>query len=318
MILLVLLFFVALAFLGSVLIGPSMLGYDPELFWMLRLPRAVLSMAVGGGLSVAGAVVQASLGNPLAEPYTLGIASAAALGAVVGAVLTGSGAWLSSMSILGLSGTAFFAFLFSMGAIFLLVLWLQRSFRSATEVLLAGVVSGFFCTSLSTLILSLSNPALWASSLSWLLGSMGAPALAQSVFALILLSVLSAVCWVLWKPLDLIAVDDLVAQSSGVSVEKFRKLFFLLVAFITAVCVSFAGVIGFVGLVVPHFLRKLGVRSHLVLIPASFLGGALLLLIADIGSRTVARPSEIPVGIILALIGAPIFLFLTQRTRNLA
>lgn len=317
MILPLLVLFVAVAFLGSVLIGPSLLGYDPQLFWLLRFPRALLAVAVGGGLSVAGAVVQASLGNPLAEPYTLGIASAAALGAVVGAVLTGSGAWFSHISILGLSGTALFAFVFSMGAIFLLILWLQRSFRSATEVLLAGVVSGFFCTSLSTLILSLSNPALWSSSLSWLLGSMGAPALPLSVFALVVIGVLCTVCWVLWKPLDLIAVDDLLAQSSGVDVERYRKFFFVLVAFITAVCVSFAGVIGFVGLVVPHFLRKLGVRSHRILVPASFLGGAMLLLVADVFSRTLANPSEIPVGIVLALLGAPLFLVLTQRTRGL-
>ena len=299
----------ALIFAGGILLSLTIGatdGYDPQVFWLLRVPRTVSAIAVGGALAVAGALIQASMGNPLAEPYTIGIASAAALGAVVGKLLP--------THPLASSGVA--ALIFGMGAISLLAAWVRRGFRGPTDVLLAGVVLGFFCTSLATLLMALMDPATWASAMFWILGSLGSLSLSESVAALTFLIITSCIGWLHWKPLDLMSVDDLTAEAAGVDVPAFRKRIFFLVAILTAVSVSVAGVIGFVGLVVPHTLRRLGIRNHAALIPLCFLTGAGLLLCSDVAARVVVRPSEIPVGVIMALVGAPFFLWIVRGQRS--
>lgn len=301
----------ALIFVGGILLSLTIGatdGYDSQVFWLLRMPRTVSAIAVGGALAVAGALIQASMGNPLAEPYTIGIASAAALGTVVGRFLP-SYAMVST-------GVA--ALIFGMGAISLLAAWVRRGFRGPTDVLLAGVVLGFFCTSLATLLMALMDPAAWSSALFWILGSLGNLSLNESLAALVFLVITSCIGWLHWKPLDLMSVDDLTAESAGVDVAAFRKRVFFLVAVLTAVSVSAAGVIGFVGLVVPHTLRRLGVRNHAALIPLCFFTGAGLLLCSDVAARIVIRPSEIPVGVIMALVGAPFFLWIVRGQRNLS
>lgn len=282
--------------------------YDPQIFWLLRMPRTVSAIAVGGGLAVAGALIQASLGNPLADPFTIGIASAASLGAVIGSLA-------KAHPMLG-AGTM--AFAFALGALFALAAWLRRSFRHSTEVLLAGVVLGLFCTSLATLIMALADPATWSSAFIWMMGSLGRLSLSESVASLLTMVILCVVGWMHWKPLDLMAVDELSAEGAGVEVAVFRKRLLILVALITAICVSTAGVIGFLGLLVPHILRLLGIRGHHMLIPVSFVTGAGLLLCSDAAARLIARPSEIPVGVIMAVVGAPFFLILARRQRRLA
>ncbi|MBI3544446.1 MAG: iron ABC transporter permease [Deltaproteobacteria bacterium] len=292
-------------FLGGVLLSlrvGATAEYDEQIFLLLRLPRTISAIAVGGGLAVAGTLIQASLGNPLADPYTIGIASAAALGAVLGSLIKGH----------PLLGASVLAFAFSIGGLLLLTAWLRRSFRHSTEVLLAGVVTGFFFTSLAALVMALNDPAAWSSSVVWLMGSLGRLSLAQAVAVLGVILIIVAVGWMHWKPLDLIAVDEVSAESAGVDVAMFRKRLFIVVALITAICVSASGVIGFLGLLVPHVLRRLGIRGHYLLIPFAFLAGGGFLLVSDAFARTVARPSEIPVGVILAIIGAPSFLYMAR------
>ncbi|MBI3556797.1 MAG: iron ABC transporter permease [Deltaproteobacteria bacterium] len=276
--------------------------YDEQILLLLRMPRTIAAIAVGGGLAVAGTLIQASLGNPLADPYTIGIASAAALGAVIGSLFKGH----------PILGSGVFAFLFSMGGLTMLSIWLRRSFRHATEVLLAGVVVGFFFTALASLVMAMNDPAMWSSSVVWLMGALGRLSLAESVTSLLLMLIISTVGWFHWKPLDLIAIDETSAESSGVDVAMFRKRIFFMIALMTAICVSTSGVIGFLGLIVPHALRRLGIRGHFLLIPFSFVSGAGFLLCSDVFARVVARPSEIPVGVVLALIGAPAFLVLAR------
>lgn len=295
--------------------------FEPQIFWLLRVPRTLSAIAVGGGLAVAGALVQASLGNPLAEPYTIGVASAAALGAVIGSVggsfftqpQTSAGLVSALWGSHPLLGTGGLAFMFAMLGLSSLSFWLKRSFRHAVEVLLVGVVASFFFSALSTLIMALADPSSWPSAVTWILGSLGRLSLAESAGALLIMAMIVTAAWFHWKPLDLISVDPLSAESAGVDVAAFRKRIFVLVSLITAVSVAVAGVIGFVGLLVPHLLRRLGTRSHLTLVPFSFLLGAGFLLSSDVLARVVARPSELPVGVILALIGAPFFLALARN-----
>ncbi len=297
----------ALIFLGGIVLSlrvGATSEYDEQIFLLLRLPRTISAIAVGGGLAVAGALIQASLGNPLADPYTIGIASAAALGAVIGSLFKGH----------SMFGSGVFSFIFALGGLAVLSIWLRRSFRHATEVLLAGVVVGFFFTALASLFMALNDPATWSSSVVWLMGSLGRLSLAESVASLLLLLMISFVGWIHWKPLDLIAIDESSAESAGVDVAMFRKRIFLIIALMTAICVSTSGVIGFLGLIVPHALRRLGIRGHYLLIPFSFITGAGFLLCSDVFARVIARPSEIPVGVVLAIIGAPAFLVLA-RTR---
>ncbi|MBI2605762.1 MAG: iron ABC transporter permease [Deltaproteobacteria bacterium] len=280
-------------------------AFDPQIFWMLRLPRTLCGLAVGGGLAVAGTLVQASLGNPLADPYSLGIAAAAALGSVLGSFLhTGS---------MAASGT--YAFAFSVVALLALMRWLRKSFRSSTEVLLVGVVSGLFFTSMATFLLAVSDPAAWTSNLGWLLGSIATPTLNESLGVLTLMLAALVAAFSHWKVLDLLSADELTAESAGVDVARFRKRFFFLVAAITAVSVSIAGIIGFLGFLVPHALRALGVRTHRGLVPAAFFAGAGILLFSDVIARLAARPSELPAGVVMALIGAPAFLALIRNRK---
>jgi iron complex transport system permease protein len=296
---------------GAALLSLNMgatVEYDPEIFWLLRVPRTISAIAVGGGLAVAGTLVQASLANPLAEPYTIGIASAAALGAVVGSISRGH------QSV----GSGMMAFFFALGALLFLASWLRGSFRRSTEVLLAGVVMGFFCTSAATLVMALMDPAQWSSAMVWMLGTLGKMTLSESVASLLVITFLCIVGWVHWKPLDLMAVDETSAEAAGVEVASLRRRMLVLVALITAIAVSTAGVIGFLGLIVPHVLRRLGLRRHYPLIPVAFLSGAALLLLSDTLARVVARPSELPVGVVMAVIGAPFFLMLVRGERRVA
>lgn len=277
--------------------------YDPQIFYLLRLPRTISAVAVGGGLSVAGALIQASLGNPLADPYTIGIASSAALGAVIGSLLKGHPLLTGSI----------FAFVFSVIGLLALSTWLRKSFRHSTEVLLTGAVSGFFFTSLATLIMALADPAEWSSAFVRMMGTLGNLTLAESICVLIAILVVCAFGWMSWKAIDLIAVDELSAESAGVDVALVRRRIFFVVAIITAISVSSAGVIGFLGLIVPHILRRLHISSHLILVPLSFVTGAGLLLCSDVLARMIIRPSEIPVGVVMSVIGAPVFLYLARK-----
>jgi len=293
-----------LAFVVAVLVGPAEM--TSEIFWQLRLPRAIGVASVGAGLAVAGVLVQSSFGNPLADPFTVGIASAAALGAVVGAVVFRG-------SFLGF-GPGAMAFVFALGFSVVMTAWMRRGIRCAADILLVGVVCGFFFTACATLILSLSEPHALAHSLSWLMGSATYIELPWALGVAAITTVVTLVAWLQWRAMDLVTVNELTARSMGVDVKKLRLLLYVCVAVIVAISVGVAGVIGFVGLVVPHALRRLGVRSTVTLIPAAFFSGAALVLSADALARTIIAPTEVPVGVILAIIGAPVFLWLARRS----
>ena len=274
----------------------------------LRLPRALLGLLVGGGLALAGATFQALLRNPLAEPYILGISGGAAAGAVsVLALGVGAGAaWALPLASFG-------------GALLAIVLVFRVAVAAdrALDVrvlLLAGVVVGAFFTAVVALVLSISEASAVRSAVLWMMGSL-AGADWRSVAVVAAYTLPAALVLVgLSRSLNLMAVGEETASYLGTDVERVKRVGFLVASLITAAGVAAAGVIGFVGLVVPHALRLVVGSDHRVLLPFSFLAGAAFLTLADLAARVVLAPTEIPIGVITALVGVPLFLVLLRRS----
>lgn len=275
----------------------------------LRLPRACLAILVGGGLALSGAVLQALLRNPLAEPYVLGISGGAALGAV-------------TILALGLSSAALWALPVSAfgGALIAIAVVLRIASRVSKKIdtrvlLLAGVIVGTFFNAVILLILTFSDAQTFRSAIFWMMGSLARsswPATVSLTFYLIpaMLALLA-----LARPLNLMAVGEETAFYLGIRVERVKLAAYLVASLLVAATVSVSGAIGFVGLVVPHAIRLLWGSDHRLLLPASVLAGATFLLIADTAARTVAAPSELPVGVLTALVGVPGFFYLLIRRK---
>jgi iron complex transport system permease protein len=272
----------------------------------LRAPRVVLAFLVGGSLGVCGAALQAMIRNPLAEPYLLGLSSGAGLGAVIAIASRAAGAWAIPL--------AAFA-----GAICAVALVYRLSLVSGRRLdphvlLLSGVVVGAFAGALMSAIMVLSDAPGVRNAFLWLLGGFGAAswrALAVfSAYAVVPLGLLLFHA----RSLDLIALGDEPAHHLGAEVDRIRRLVYLCTALLTAASVATCGIIGFVGLVVPHAVRTMFKPLHRSLLPLVFVLGGCFLVLADVASRTVVRPLELPVGVITALIGVPLFAVLLRRT----
>ncbi len=302
---------------GSVPLAPERVaavargGGDPvarTIVFELRLPRVVLALLVGGGLALSGAVFQALLRNPLAEPYILGISGGAGAGAVL-AIATGvaaAGAWTLPLA----------AFTGALVAI-VLVFRVAASASGRIDVrvlLLAGVVVGAFFTAVLALVLSLSEAEQVRSAILWMMGSLwGADwhdVLLAGAYTVPAATLLIAVA----RPLNLLAVGEETAQYLGTDVEKVKRLSYGVASLLAAAGVAVAGIIGFVGLIVPHAVRLLAGSDHRALLPLSFLAGAFFLALADLAARTLLAPTEIPIGVVTALVGVPLFLVLLRRT----
>jgi len=285
--------------------------YNPDhsIVFQLRLPRAILSTAIGMGLSVSGATLQALFSNPLCEPYTLGISSGAALGAVLGISLG------LEWTFIGVSLSSF------LGAVsFAFILYVLSTRRSAdnTILLLAGVMLGLVGSSLVALWMTFSDPKGVQAAVTWLMGDLYHSRLQGSVLSLAFSLVLCMALWCNWQKLDAFLMGEESAKALGVSVKRVRGFLIFLVSLLVAVCVSSAGSIGFIGLIIPHWVRKMTGSMHFQLIPLCAIWGAAALTLADALARWVARPYEIPVGVITALIGAPLFLWIMLNRRQTA
>ena len=267
----------------------------------LRLPRALAAFACGGLLALAGALMQVLLRNPLADPYVLGISGGAAVGALC-AMLAG----------LALALINLFAFAGAFAAM-LLVFGLARGDGSWTQtrLLLTGVIVAAGCSAVVALILSVAPEHQLRSMLFWLMGDLSH---AGSPWPALLVLVLGlAVALPLSRDLNLLARGDLIARTLGVSVRGLRAAVYVLASLLTAVAVTTAGSVGFVGLVVPHLVRLAIGNDQRVLLPAAALAGGSLLVIADTLARTVVAPQQLPVGVLTALLGVPVFLYLLSR-----
>jgi iron complex transport system permease protein len=276
----------------------------------LRLPRVVLALVAGGGLAVAGAVFQALLRNPLAEPYVLGVAGGAAVGAVA-ALTLGLAAVPGLVPAAALAGAG--------GAILLVLRIAVRAghILDTRILLLAGVVVGAFFNAVILLLLTLADVESFRSAVFWMMGSL-APANWRAVVLLALYVVPAlAVLLALARPLNLLAIGDETALFLGARVGRVKLVAYFVASLLVASAVSVCGVIGFVGLIVPHAVRLAWGSDHRMLLPASLLGGGAFLLLADTAARTVAAPAELPVGVVTALLGVPLFVLLLRRSPGL-
>ncbi|MGW2014475.1 FecCD family ABC transporter permease [Streptomyces sp. NPDC001927] len=280
-----------------------------SLIWDLRLPRVLMAALVGASLAVCGAVLQAVTRNALADPYLLGVSSGASTGAVTVVVL-GVGA-----STLGVTGGALAGALLSFG---LLLLLLRRTGLDSVRIVLTGVVVGQLFTALTSLVLMASADADTTRAVThWLLGSM-APARWDTVVVCAIVTPLGlAAAWLCAYALDGLAFGTDTAASLGIGVRRTRMFLLVVTAALTAVAVATVGAIGFVGLIVPHGVRFLVGPLHRVLLPYAALAGAVFLVWTDALARIAFAPREVPVGVITALLGVPLFLLVLRKRGEL-
>ena len=267
----------------------------------LRLPRALAAFACGGLLALAGALMQVLLRNPLADPYILGISGGAGVGALF--------ALLLGLPALGVDGLALAG---ALGAT-LLVFGLAHGDGSWTQtrLLLTGVIVAAGCGALVALMLALAPEDRVRGMLFWLMGDLGQSGSPWPPLLVLALALLAALPFA--RELNLLARGLMQARSLGVAVDGLRHAIYLLASLATAAAVTTAGSIGFVGLVVPHLVRLAAGNDQRLLLPASVLAGGALLLFADTLARTLLAPQQLPVGVLTALIGVPVFLFLLSR-----
>jgi iron complex transport system permease protein len=274
-----------------------------ELIWRLRLPRAMSAWVVGSMLAMSGCLMQVLLRNPLADPYVLGVSGGAAFATLLGMVFGVAAAFLPWLAILGA--------LISI----LLVFGLARGTGpwSGTRLLLTGVVSASGWAAMISLVLSLSPDNSLRGMLFWLMGDLSYATLPS--WSLAVLGGSFVLTLGLARSLNVLAMGETTARLLGESTRHMLWLVYLLASILTATAVSVAGSIGFVGLIVPHLMRLLVGSDHRILIPAATLFGGLFLVFSDTLARTVLSPQQLPVGVITALLGVPLFLLLLNRAR---
>jgi iron complex transport system permease protein len=286
-----------------------------HIFWGLRPVRVLAGLLVGAALAVSGASLQAVFRNPLAEPYLLGISAGGALGAAIALALQSNIAF-------GLNPTPVFAFIGSLGAAAAVYVLGAGAFSSEmrgsafdrARLLLVGVALSAFLAALMALVVTLSNRADIAQHvLFWTLGGLGETTRGQLIFLVVSLSCGILVILGSARDLNALRAGEEDAQSLGVDVSSLHRRLLVASALMSAAAVSTAGLIGFIGLLAPHLVRQVFGNDARVLIPASALGGAALLCGCDAIARSVARPVELPVGIVTALLGVPLFLWLARR-----
>jgi len=278
---------------------------------IVRFPRILMAVAVGAALAVAGAVMQAIFGNPLAEPGVVGVSAGAALGAATG-IVTGA-------ALFGDGAIALFAFVGGLLATFL-VYFVARS-GGRTEVvtlLLTGIAVNAFAGAGLAFLLFMADSASREQIIFWQLGSLGGSLWPEALLVLIVMVLGTIAALLLARRYDLLALGDRNARHLGVDVERLRIISIVLVAVLTAVGVAFVGIISFVGLIVPHLVRMLVGPGHRPLLALSALGGAVLLVLADLLARTLISGAELPIGLLTSLVGGPFFFLLLWRQRRRA
>ncbi len=282
-------------------------GADPltrTLVLQLRLPRAVTAFATGGLLALAGALMQVLLRNPLADPYILGVSGGAAAGALTSLLLGLAGIWVSGSAFVGALVSTLIVFALAHG----------RGGWTPTRLLLTGIVVAFGWGAIISLLLVLSNNASLRGMLFWLMGDLSYRS--SGWLPLMVVSAGLAVCLPFARHLNVLARGEPLAEALGIAVRPFTIAIYVGASLFTAVAVTEAGAIGFVGLVIPHMLRLVSGSDHRTLLPGAVLLGVSLLMLADTLARTIVAPQQLPVGVVTAAIGVPIFLYLLNRARG--
>jgi len=274
----------------------------------IRLPRVLLAGIVGAALAVAGSVYQGLFRNPLADPYLIGVSQGASLGAVIGILLP--------LTVFGSNIVPILAFMGALIAVSV-VYAIARVGKTlpVTTLILAGVAIGAFLTSVTSYLILVSGDKVHAI-ISWMMGEFSGTTWTQ--VAIVFPYVLIGVVFILFfaRPLNVMQLDEEQAQHLGINVERTKLILLVASTLITAAAVCFVGTIGFVGIIIPHAVRLIWGPDHRSLLPLSALAGAVLMILADTASRTIMPPTEIPVGVITAFLGAPFFLFLLRRRKK--
>lgn len=275
------------------------------IIWRLRLPRVIMAALVGATLSVGGLVFQALLRNPLAEPYILGISGGAAIGAILGILLG-----LSRFP--GVSLTAFTGSILTL----LLILGISsgQSILKKNSVLLSGVMVNAFCSAVIMFLVSLTRDAKLHNIIFWLMGDLSLGTMEQTgMLALLLFPCFLLIFW-LSNTMNLLLMGREMAQTMGINIKAVTLILLITTSFMVSATVSQCGLIGFVGLVIPHLFRLLLGPDHRILVPACILGGGAYMVICDILARILPQQGEMPAGVITAMIGAPLFIYLLKRS----
>jgi iron complex transport system permease protein len=276
------------------------------IIWQIRGPRVLLAGLVGATLSLGGLVFQALLRNPLADPYILGISGGSAVGAILG-LLAG---------LAPFPGVALLAFLGSLSTLLLvLLITAGASGTRKGSLLLAGVMVNAFCSAIIIFLVSITQDARLHSMLYWLMGdlSMSAPGQASALIYLLLPCFLVILC--LARPLNLLVLGEETALYLGLNVAVTSRVLLIVTSLMVSLAVCQSGLVGFVGLVVPHMFRLMLGPDHRLLIPACLLGGGSYLILCDLTSRVLPAQGQMPVGVITAMVGAPLFIILLTRSR---
>lgn len=295
--------------LGAILRGltGALDGTTDTIVWRIRLPRVALAAMVGASLALAGVAYQGIFRNPLADPYLLGVASGAGLGAAASIVLGGG---LPLLRALGVPLSAFAA---ALGVVALVVLLARRGGRVPTlHLILAGVVLGSSCTAATSLLMLLQREQA-AGVLAWLLGSLAHASWDRVAVLAPLLAMSAGTLALAGRALNLLQLGDEQAAQLGLPVERIKLGLIAVATLATAAAVSVSGVIGFVGLITPHAARLALGPDHRTLVPMAALLGAIFLILADLLARTLIAPAELPIGVVTALVGGPLFLWLLRR-----
>lgn len=277
--------------------------------WQLRLPRTLLAALVGAGLALVGATLQAVTRNPLADPHLLGISSGGAFGAIIALLHTGL--------IFGLATVPLFAFL---GALFATGLVLAVSHvahaTSSDRLVLAGVAVSFIVMALANVMIFLGDPRATHTVVFWMLGGLGLAQWSQLVYPLTVLTGCTIWFLIRARDFDAMTIGDETASTLGINVTGFRLAAFVVGALLTGVMVAFSGIIGFVGLMVPHIVRMVVGGANWRVLPASIVTGGIFLVWCDILARTIMAPDDIPIGVVTGLIGGVFFVWLLGTRRS--
>lgn len=280
---------------------------EKTILFSIRLPRIIFAGIVGAALSTAGVVFQALLRNPLADPYILGVSGGSAVGAIIG-IIIGAGCVTFSVPALAFLGAV-------LTVVLVFVIGNRNGRLDSNTLLLAGVIVNAFFSAVIMFFISISSNADLHNITFWLMGDVSLADGNKIMLMSLFLAIGDGVVYCYARPLNLIVAGEETAMQLGVNVKRTKIVLFFAGSLMTAVAVSFTGIIGFVGLVIPHMMRMMFGTDHRLLLPASFLFGASFLVIADTIARVIFPGMELPVGVITALCGAPYFIYLL-RTRS--
>jgi len=285
----------------KILTGRISDGATYSIVMQIRLPRILTAAAVGGALSICGVVMQSILRNPLAEPFVLGLSGGAAVGSIL-FILLGS-------SIAG--GGFFFSFAGAMLTLFVvLVLSKRKAGFSTTRIILTGVIVNAFFTAFIMFVITTTSDELLHAILFWLYGDLSGSTHVNVGILSVVLFISFGTIYIFSRHLNVLGINEELGYQLGIEVERVKYILLILISILTALTVSLSGIIGCVGLIVPHLMRMTFGSDHRLLLPASLIFGGVFMILADTAARTIISPSELPVGVVTAFLGAPFFLML--------